>query len=188
MATIGIDIASIDGNSTPDWTKARTAGHLQFVGLRAVEGLSPDVWYPIYRRQLDAISMPNFPYLIMTPGLATPEAQAKMVLNIVGTLDRCLGRSRRGTAACGEDLGMDGGVLGPEPRDLERERLVALEQGWKTYCRCLWHDGNLSWRFPVSLQRFIGPHARRNPDYTAVSSARTSRRAAAPGACPAVSR
>ena len=88
MATIGIDIASVDGNSTPDWTKARTNGHLQFVGLRAVEGLTPDVWYPIYRRQLDAIGVPNYPYLIMTPNLSTPEAQAQKVLNVVGTLDR----------------------------------------------------------------------------------------------------
>jgi peptidoglycan hydrolase-like protein with peptidoglycan-binding domain len=87
MATIGIDIASVDGNGTPDWNKARTSGHLRFVGLRAVEGLTPDPWYPTYRRQLDAIGVPNFPYLIMTPDLDTPEAQAQKVLDVVGTLN-----------------------------------------------------------------------------------------------------
>lgn len=87
MATIGIDIASVDGNGTPDWGKARSDGHLKFVGLRAVEGLTPDSWYPTYRRQLDAIGVPNFPYLIMTANLDTPEAQAKKALDIVGTLN-----------------------------------------------------------------------------------------------------
>jgi GH25 family lysozyme M1 (1,4-beta-N-acetylmuramidase) len=88
MATLAIDIAAVDGNDNPDWQKARTDGHLQFVGLRAVEGLTPDVWYPTYARQLDAIGVPNFPYLIMTPSLATPEAQARKALNVAGTLDR----------------------------------------------------------------------------------------------------
>jgi hypothetical protein len=87
MVTLGIDIASVDGNATPDWMVSRTIGHLQFVGLRAVEGLTPDVWYPIYRRQLDAIGVPNFPYLIMTAGLATPEEQAKKALDVVGSLN-----------------------------------------------------------------------------------------------------
>lgn len=87
MATIGIDIASIDGNGTPDWSKARSAGHLRFVGLRAVEGITPDPWYPTYRTQLDAIGVPNFPYLIMTPNLGTPEAQASKALDVVGTLN-----------------------------------------------------------------------------------------------------
>jgi peptidoglycan hydrolase-like protein with peptidoglycan-binding domain len=52
-----------------------------------VEGLTPDPWYPTYRRQLDAIGVPNFPYLIMTPNLDTPEAQAQKVLDVVGTLN-----------------------------------------------------------------------------------------------------
>lgn len=87
MATIGIDIASIDGNGTPDWVKARSDGHLRFVGLRAVYGVTPDSWYPTYRRQLDAIGVPNFPYLIMTANLDTPEAQAKKALDVIGTLN-----------------------------------------------------------------------------------------------------
>jgi peptidoglycan hydrolase-like protein with peptidoglycan-binding domain len=57
------------------------------VGLRAIEGLTPDPWYPTYRRQLDAIGLPNFPYLLLTPGLATPEDQAQKALDIVGTLN-----------------------------------------------------------------------------------------------------
>lgn len=87
MATIGIDIASVDENGTPDWVKALGAGHLRFVGLRAVEGVTPDPWYPTYRRQLDAIGVPNFPYLIMTANLDTPEAQARKALDVVGTLN-----------------------------------------------------------------------------------------------------
>ena len=87
MATIGIDIASVDGNGTPDWSAAQKQGHLRFVGLRAVEGVTPDTWYPTYRRQLDAIGVPNFPYLIMTPNLDTPEAQARKALDVVGTLN-----------------------------------------------------------------------------------------------------
>jgi peptidoglycan hydrolase-like protein with peptidoglycan-binding domain len=87
MATIGIDIASIDGNATPDWTIARQQGHLQFVGLRAAEGLTPDTWYPTYRRQLDAIGVPHFPYLLLTANLDTPENQAQKALDVVGTLN-----------------------------------------------------------------------------------------------------
>ena len=87
MATIGIDIASVDGNGTPDWSAAQKQGHLRFVGLRAVEGLTPDTWYPTYRRQLDAIGVPNFPYLIMTANLGTPEDQANKALDVVGTLN-----------------------------------------------------------------------------------------------------
>jgi hypothetical protein len=87
MATIGIDIASIDGNGTPNWSTAISQGHLRFVGLRAVEGVTPDPWYPTYRTQLDAIGVPNFPYLIMTANLDTPEAQAEAALDAVGTLN-----------------------------------------------------------------------------------------------------
>lgn len=87
MATIGIDIASVDGNGTPNWSIAQSQGHLRFVGLRAVEGVTPDPWYPTYRTQLDAIGVPNFPYLIMTPNLDTPEAQAEKALDVVGTLN-----------------------------------------------------------------------------------------------------
>lgn len=88
MATIGIDIASVDENGTPDWGKARHEGHLQFVGLRAVEGVTPDPWYPAYRQQLDAIDIPHFPYLIMRANLATPEAQAQKALEVIGTPNR----------------------------------------------------------------------------------------------------
>lgn len=87
MAQIGIDIASVDSNGTPNWTAAIQQGHLRFVGLRAAEGLTPDTWYPTYRRQLDAIGVPNFPYLLLKPNLATPEDQARKVLDIVGTLN-----------------------------------------------------------------------------------------------------
>jgi len=87
MSAIGIDIASVDQNGTPDWGLAQKLGHLRFVGLRAVEGITPDSWYPTYRRQLDALGVPNFPYLIMTPGIATPEGQAAKVLDVVGTLN-----------------------------------------------------------------------------------------------------
>lgn len=87
MATIGIDIASVDGNGTPDWSKARTEGHLRFVGLRAAYGTAPDSWYPTYRTQLDAIGVPNFPYLFLRPNVDTPEAQAHKLLSIVGTLN-----------------------------------------------------------------------------------------------------
>ncbi|HSX22286.1 MAG TPA: peptidoglycan-binding protein [Gaiellaceae bacterium] len=87
MATIGIDIASVDGNGTPDWGKARTDGHLRFVGVRACYGNAPDSWYPTYRRQLDAIGVPNFPYLYLRANVDTPEAQAKKLLEVVGTLN-----------------------------------------------------------------------------------------------------
>lgn len=87
MTTIGIDIASVDENRTPDWASARQQGHLQFVGLRAAEGLTPDTWYPTYRRQLDAIGVPHFPYLLLTANLDTPENQAQKALDVVGTLN-----------------------------------------------------------------------------------------------------
>jgi hypothetical protein len=87
MATIGIDIASVDQNGTPDWNAARRLGHLRFVGLRAVYGTTADPWYATYRTQLDAIGVPNFPYLIMTANLATPEDQARKALDVVGTLN-----------------------------------------------------------------------------------------------------
>jgi len=87
MTVIGIDIASVDENGTPDWTTARQQGHLQFVGLRAAEGLTPDSWYPTYRRQLDAVGTPHFPYLLLTANLATPEDQARGALVVVGTLN-----------------------------------------------------------------------------------------------------
>jgi hypothetical protein len=87
MATIGIDIASVDGNGTPNWDAAVTQGHLRFVGLRAVEGVTPDPWYATYVNQLDARGIPHFPYLIMTPNLDTPEAQANKALAVVGTLN-----------------------------------------------------------------------------------------------------
>ena len=87
MATIGIDIASVDGNGTPDWAAAHQQGHLQFVALRAAEGLTPDSWYPTYRRQLDAIGVPNFPYLLLTANLDTPENQAQGALAAIGTLN-----------------------------------------------------------------------------------------------------
>ena len=87
MATIGIDIASVDSNGTPNWNAAQQQGHLRFVGLRAVYGVTADPWYGTYRTQLDAIGVPNFPYLIMTPNLDTPEAQANKALDVVGTLN-----------------------------------------------------------------------------------------------------
>jgi peptidoglycan hydrolase-like protein with peptidoglycan-binding domain len=87
MATIGIDIASVDDNGTPNWQLALSQGNLRFVGLRAVYGVTADPWYPTYRTQLDAIGVPNFPYLIMTPNLDTPEAQAEKLLDVVGTLN-----------------------------------------------------------------------------------------------------
>lgn len=87
MATIGIDIASIDGNGTPDWGAAVVQGHLRFVGLRAVYGLTTDPWYATYVNQLDARGIPHFPYLIMTPNLGTPEDQAKKALAVIGTLN-----------------------------------------------------------------------------------------------------
>jgi peptidoglycan hydrolase-like protein with peptidoglycan-binding domain len=87
MATIGIDIASIDGNGTPDWAKAQTEGHLRFVGLRAVLGTTVDPWYATYRTQLDSRGIPNFPYLALKANLDTPEAQAKKALDVIGTLN-----------------------------------------------------------------------------------------------------
>lgn len=87
MAAIGIDIASTDGNATPDWGAAQTQGHLRFVGLRAVEGVTPDPWYATYVNQLDARGIPHFPYLIMTPDLDTPEAQAHKALDIIGVIN-----------------------------------------------------------------------------------------------------
>ncbi len=87
MATIGIDIASVDGNGTPDWSAAVQQGNLRFVGLRAVYGVTPDPWYPTYVNQLDARGIPHFPYLIMTANLDTPEAQAEKALAAVGTLN-----------------------------------------------------------------------------------------------------
>lgn len=87
MATIGIDIASVDGNGTPNWDAAVTQGHLRFVGLRAVYGVTADPWYPTYVNQLDARGIPHFPYLIMTANLDTPEAQAHKTLDVIGTLN-----------------------------------------------------------------------------------------------------
>lgn len=106
MATIGCDIASVDDNGNPDWQAALTRGNLRLVGLRVMEGVTPDPSYPTYRRQLDALGVPNFPYLIMTPGLATPEDQANRALDAVGTLNQAyfplaldVEGSRRGLSA-----------------------------------------------------------------------------------------
>lgn len=87
MATIGIDISSVAGNGTPDWDAAVRAGHLRFVGLRAIQGLTPDPWYRTYVHQLDARGIPHFPYFLITPNLDTPEAQARKALDVVGTLN-----------------------------------------------------------------------------------------------------
>jgi len=87
MATIGIDIASVDGNGTPDWGKAQSEGHLRFVGLRAVYGTTVDTWYATYVNQLDARGIPHFPYLLLIPNLDTPEAQAHKALDVIGTLN-----------------------------------------------------------------------------------------------------
>lgn len=87
MATIGIDIASVDGNGTPNWQAATQQGNLRYVGLRAAYGIKPDPWYGTYRTQLDAIGIPNFPYLLIEPNVATPEDQAHKVLDEVGTLN-----------------------------------------------------------------------------------------------------
>ena len=87
MATIGIDIAGEDNNGTPGWLLAVAQGHLRYVGLRAVFGVTADPWYPTYVNQLDARGIPHFPYLIMTPNLGTPEAQAEKALVVVGTLN-----------------------------------------------------------------------------------------------------
>lgn len=88
MATIGIDIASVDENGNPDWQKAQKDGHLRFVGLRAAYGTAPDSSYPTYRRQLDALGIPNFPYLFIRANVDSPEAQANAVLAAVGTLNQ----------------------------------------------------------------------------------------------------
>jgi hypothetical protein len=87
MATEGIDIASIDGNGTPDWNAAVTQAHLRFVGLRAVYGMTVDPWYATYVNQLDARGIPHFPYLLLIPNLSTPEDQAKKALDVIGTLN-----------------------------------------------------------------------------------------------------
>jgi len=87
MATIGIDIASVDGNGTPSWSAAQQQGHLRFVGLRAMEGLTPDSWYGTYVNQLDANGIPHFPYLLLKPNLDTPEGQARAALDRVGVLN-----------------------------------------------------------------------------------------------------
>jgi peptidoglycan hydrolase-like protein with peptidoglycan-binding domain len=88
MATIGCDIASVDENGNPDWLRAQKDGHLRFVGLRAAYGTTPDSSYPTYRRQLDAIGIPNFPYLFLRADVATPEAQANAALTAIGTLNQ----------------------------------------------------------------------------------------------------
>jgi hypothetical protein len=87
MATQGPDLASQDQNGTPNWTVAQQQGHLRFAGLRAAFGMTADPWYATYRRQLDALGIPNFPYLAIHPEEGTFEAQAKNVLAIVGTLN-----------------------------------------------------------------------------------------------------
>lgn len=89
MATLGCDLASVDDNGDhPGWQTAVAQGRLRFVGLRVAQGLTLDPSYPTYRRQLDALGIPNFPYLLLTPGLATPDAQVRSALAAVGTLNR----------------------------------------------------------------------------------------------------
>lgn len=88
MATIGCDLASVDENGDPDWRIAEAQGRLRFVGLRVAEGLTPDPCYAAYRRQLDEVRVPNFPYLFLTPGLETPEAQVDVALGAVGSFDQ----------------------------------------------------------------------------------------------------
>jgi peptidoglycan hydrolase-like protein with peptidoglycan-binding domain len=87
MATVGCDIASVDQNGSPNWSAAIQQGGLRFVGLRVAQGLTADPWYSTYRTQLDAIGVPNFPYLFLMPNLDTPEAQANKALDLVGTLN-----------------------------------------------------------------------------------------------------
>ncbi len=88
MATLGCDLASVDGNGNPNWTAAQQSGGLRFVGVRAAYGLTPDPSYPTYRRQLDAGGLPNFPYLLLIPGLASPEDQVDQAIATVGTLNQ----------------------------------------------------------------------------------------------------
>jgi hypothetical protein len=81
-------VASVDENGNPVWETAVEQGHLRFVGLRAAEGATPDPSYPTYRRQLDALAIPNFPYLRLVPGLTTPEDQVTLAMTTAtGTLN-----------------------------------------------------------------------------------------------------
>jgi hypothetical protein len=88
MATLGCDLASVDDNGDPDWKTAMSLGHLRFVGLRAAEGVTPDPVYRSYRQQLEPLGVPSFPYLLLTPGLTTPEEQVSRALVAIGVLDR----------------------------------------------------------------------------------------------------
>lgn len=86
--SIGIDLASVDKNRTPKWIDATTVGNVGFVGVRCAYGTLPDDWYPTYRTQLDALGIPNFPYLFLVPNQATPEDQVNRALDRLGVLNR----------------------------------------------------------------------------------------------------
>jgi hypothetical protein len=90
VSTIGIDTASVDENGNPYWERAAMPGHCRFVGLRAAEGMTPDPSYPTYRRQLDALAIPNFPYLRLVPGVTlTPPDQVMFAIKtVIGVLNQ----------------------------------------------------------------------------------------------------
>lgn len=88
MAEIAVDLGSIDEDGpSPDWMLARYKAGLRFVILRAAYGMTLDSMYARYRHELDVLQIPNSPYLLLEPGVATPEAQVDNAIAAVGSFN-----------------------------------------------------------------------------------------------------
>lgn len=93
---IGIDTASVAGNKTIDWTKAKSSG-IGFAIIRAAYGTSKDTAFDKEWPRIKAAGVVRGAYLFLRfpckskgiTNVPTPKAQAEAVCKIVGVLDPC---------------------------------------------------------------------------------------------------
>lgn len=88
---LGVDIASVDGNGTVDWAKAKVEGPLSFAYARAAYGTWLDPTYQAYRTAMRAAGVQSGGYLFLRfphPGevVADPELQVDAALTAIGRL------------------------------------------------------------------------------------------------------
>lgn len=88
---LGIDIASVDGNGTPDWAKAKKQGPLSFVIIRAAYGNAIDPAFGAYWAQAKSFGITRGAYLFLRfskTGLGgTPEEQVDTLLLAIGKIE-----------------------------------------------------------------------------------------------------
>jgi GH25 family lysozyme M1 (1,4-beta-N-acetylmuramidase) len=84
VTSLGVDIASVDGNGAVNWAAAKSAG-LRFVILRACYGTVLDPDFHGYWTAAGAARVKRGAYLFLRfAGDATPEVQVDALLDIIG--------------------------------------------------------------------------------------------------------